>query len=583
MAGKTLYERLETASKDSVSTDLSQTDVEGGASSQSVAPLAGGPSWKAKPRTDMVRGERYRGRRIGFCPWSLVTNYHKWFVGKKNGERIRPYHELQALLGHQMWDFYYIWHPANSQPNQYAILVPVDQFESLLSRLNTTLDIALTIPIGNHGRKFRASFGENNTPMPRFLGHATSLESFNAMISSMPLPNPGDKLAGMSHIPSEVRDAYCQKIDGLFRTYEKGKPKNTQKAVAAHKIWGMQFKRVQRYLGLRGQTGQVPDRGPLGTPRKLDLTVPSPYIPLKDAVFVAMDIESYEFNTRMVTEIGFGILDTRDIDGVAPSDRGTAWHKKIQGRHIRIQEHAHAVNRVHVHGCENNFNFGTTEFVKLRDIPALLKEILQPVNTDGRFRQVILVGHSIDCDLAFVKNVGFDMQKDAKFRETIDTQNMYRHYSRSTQNTGLSRLLRELELDYSFLHNGGNDAVYTLQALITLSIVKRDVSLDRHYKKLEAGYKPDPLAVEGGWDTGGEMTDGSTRDVSWKELSDAETTSKSTSTSKSKGKGKAKVVGSTSKPIDVSKITDEQAEALWGEETQEPWGEPYVPPKSPVH
>lgn len=94
-------------------------------------------------------------------------------------------------------------------------------------------------------------------------------------------------------------------------------------------------------------------------------------------------------------------------------------------------------------------------------------------------------------------------------------------------------------------------------------------------------YKPDPLAVEGGWDTGGEMTDGSTRDVSWKELSDAETTSKSTSTSKSKGKGKAKVVGSTSKPIDVSKITDEQAEALWGEETQEPWGEPYVPPKSP--
>lgn len=75
-------------------------------------------------------------------------------------------------------------------------------------------------------------------------------------------------------------------------------------------------------------------------------------------MFVAMDIESFEFNSRMVTEIGFGILDVDEVAGVAPGEQCKNWHSLVRGRHLRIREHAHAVNRVHVQGYENNFNFG---------------------------------------------------------------------------------------------------------------------------------------------------------------------------------------------------------------------------------
>lgn len=83
-----------------------------------------------------------------------------------------------------------------------------------------------------------------------------------------------------------------------------------------------------------------------------------PHTPENDIVFVAMDIESYEYNHRVVTEIGFGILDTRDLVGTPPGLCCENWHALIRGRHFRIREHATMVNRTFVHGCENNFNFG---------------------------------------------------------------------------------------------------------------------------------------------------------------------------------------------------------------------------------
>ena len=92
--------------------------------------------------------------------------------------------------------------------------------------------------------------------------------------------------------------------------------------------------------------------------QSLDYFFDPPYTQENDVVFVAMDIECYEFNHNAITEIGFGILDTRHLAGVPPGLACQNWLALIRGRHLRITEHATMVNRVHVQGNESNFNFG---------------------------------------------------------------------------------------------------------------------------------------------------------------------------------------------------------------------------------
>lgn len=134
----------------------------------------------------------------------------------------------------------------------------------------------------------------------------------------------------------------------------------------------------------------------------------------------------------------------------------------------------------------NNFDFcSTSEFVRLDDVPQLLREILQPSTPNGEPRQVVLVGHSIRSDLTLVKNVGFKVDMDAKFLEIVDTQDMHRHLHMLPQQVGLGRLLSDLDIDNSFLHNGGNDAVYTLQAMLSLAVLQREASLRRHHERLQ--------------------------------------------------------------------------------------------------
>jgi hypothetical protein len=92
--------------------------------------------------------------------------------------------------------------------------------------------------------------------------------------------------------------------------------------------------------------------------QSLDYFSIPPYVQENDALFVAMDIESYEFNHSVITEIGFATLDTRHLVRMPPGLACANWMALIHGRHLRITEHATMVNRRHVQGCENNFNFG---------------------------------------------------------------------------------------------------------------------------------------------------------------------------------------------------------------------------------
>ncbi|OAA58538.1 ku family DNA-binding protein [Niveomyces insectorum RCEF 264] len=479
-----------------------------------VLPLVNIPGDQGKPRPGLERGSKYTGNRVKFCPWKMVMHYHKWFVGKTNGERIQPYFETGALLKCQTWDFCYLWNQAKGKTDQHVIVVPTEQFQHFLDRLNQTLRIQLTIPVGVNAERFRVSFGQQGTPLPRFLGHASDANTFEALVKTMPSLDPADNIHQMSRFKPQAQTMYLKKVKGLLCKYDKTDSKKhkadkaQKKRALARRTWGKQAKRIQRYLGLRGKA-DFASRGVASdsNTKELDLTKPVPFSLEEDVIFVSMDLESYEYNHGAITEIGFGILDTRDVQGVPPGDLCKSWHALIRGRHIRIREHVSMVNRVFVHGYENNFNFGTTEFVSLKDVVSVITAVLQPTLPTGELRKVVLVGHDINSDISLVKNVGFDVH-NKEFLEILDTQDLHQHFQMRQQQSSLRGLLNDLEIEHNFLHNGGNDAVYTLQAMVSLIVSKRQASLRRQNERLRADYKPEPVVVEEGWDTGGEMSDG---------------------------------------------------------------------------
>lgn len=158
--------------------------------------------------------------------------------------------------------------------------------------------------------------------------------------------------------------AFRAKIEALNVTAKNKKAANKEKQrverVAKQQAWKDSTKRVQRYLGLRKRSdNDAPtDRTSTDTNTFYDPEKPTKFI-LEDAVvFVCIDVEAYEFNNNVVTEIGIATLDVLDIATMEPGVLGENWRNAIRARHFRIKEHMHLNNTKHVQGCADRFEFG---------------------------------------------------------------------------------------------------------------------------------------------------------------------------------------------------------------------------------
>lgn len=90
----------------------------------------------------------------------------------------------------------------------------------------------------------------------------------------------------------------------------------------------------------------------------LDVNAPAPLDPEGEIVFICTDLETYEKTPGLVTEVGFAILDTLDLRGVAPGEGAENWFKLIKARHLRIKEYTGYRNGHYVEGWPEHFQFG---------------------------------------------------------------------------------------------------------------------------------------------------------------------------------------------------------------------------------
>jgi DNA polymerase III alpha subunit (gram-positive type) len=135
--------------------------------------------------------------------------------------------------------------------------------------------------------------------------------------------------------------------------------------------------------------------------------------------------------------------------------------------------------------CSTNPIYGFTniqnresEFIKLKDAPQYVASCFKPpfsnlnavVDENEPKRKLIIVGHGLGSDITFLRNLGYDVYNLSNLQEFVDTSNMWQALKRDANPRNLGSVLAELDIVGWNLHNAGNDAVYTLQAMIGISV-----------------------------------------------------------------------------------------------------------------
>ena len=178
--------------------------------------------------------------------------------------------------------------------------------------------------------------------------------------------------------------------------------------------------------------------------RDLDKEQPS-LSTASNCLLVGIDCEFDEQN--QVSEFGMAVLDTRDIfpTGIAKYGEGG-----IKTDHWVLHKRNHLRPRLF---CR-----------RVRTSKALLPDqIRECLPLD---RKVIIVGHSVRCDLRGLRDLGMLTEDIPGFAGIVDTARLAEKVLDHTYK--LNGLLTRLRIPHRYLHNPANDAHFALQALLGL-------------------------------------------------------------------------------------------------------------------
>lgn len=203
--------------------------------------------------------------------------------------------------------------------------------------------------------------------------------------------------------------------------------------------------------------------------------------PSSDIVFVSIDLEvSRQERSKpgapLVKEFGIATLDTRCL---ATPFFGT--------KYISTSQYSTTHSSKDFLGCDaTDFKecvFAETVFVAQKDLASTIIKSLRirddTSSNSEALRNIVIIGHSIKSDLKILQRLGINVYDVAPVVAILDTDLMARSlfgdnsdFATRMTNFTLSALLTKLKCPYESedLHNGGNDATFTLHAMLMLII-----------------------------------------------------------------------------------------------------------------
>ncbi|KAF2660903.1 hypothetical protein K491DRAFT_688019 [Lophiostoma macrostomum CBS 122681] len=434
-------------------------------SAPKLSPL---PAVKLAP-TRLTKGD-LTSPEEAFTPIQALAKYPYKFCNQSNSQEIASAFFDGGKFWAREWDLYYVW-DIDGTANKPIMLVLESQVEQLLKEINRTLNLQIKITNQQREDGLVGRFPDHPRCLPRYLGRSHCREDYDDMASHAPSEPVITAPEGRT-----LEDFKRQMEDMWDIQKNKNKAKQEKKRldrIEKQKVLTQQFKRAQRYLGLRPTAQGV-------AATTVDPALPAPFPFDRSVVFVCVDVESYEKAHNKITEVGIASLDTRDLIG-PPGTDGENWRSKIQARHFRIKEYQHLVNYEFVHGCPDKFEFGTSMVVPLEEAPDCVAACFMPpfcgqidhMLDKNEKRNLILLGHDTMSDVQYLRTLGFDPLDRLRLPNMLEVQDsaaLYRVWRREPQITKLGNILYDFDITGWNLHNAGNDAVYTVQAMLGVCV-----------------------------------------------------------------------------------------------------------------
>ncbi|PGH11314.1 hypothetical protein AJ79_04930 [Helicocarpus griseus UAMH5409] len=463
-----------------------------------------------------------------FCPIIAVSRFPYKYVRSSEKDRIAKGFFDAGKFWDRCWDLYYI-HPPPHISMQPLVLVPTHQVQDLIDEINRVLKCQVSIP-SDPDMGFMIHFEDDGTPQPQYLGTSSSKEEKEAMESIIPAA-PCDGYAAPKGCSAEVDCSFAAfkakmeaAVEAARKNKKKAKTKRQGDRIMRLRGWCSTLKRTQCYLGMRPRRPrdiQPPNTDGLSWDEQkrvereyalacgnilepFDVNKPAPFTFTSEPIFVCVDVEANEKSHSQITEIGVSTLDTLDLVGIPPGEGGRNWVAKINSRHFRISEFSHIVNKDFVDGCPDKFEFGKSEWIFIKDAADAVDSCFQPPYSartseqpipeyKTRPRSLVFLGHDPETDLSYIRKLGCtsfpkpttsasssQSSQSSKpaipaphFLETLDTSILYRVLKRETEPTSLGKILADLSITGWNLHNGGNDARYTMEAMIGIALKSR--------------------------------------------------------------------------------------------------------------
>ncbi|KAG8891007.1 hypothetical protein FRB98_000016 [Tulasnella sp. 332] len=181
----------------------------------------------------------------------------------------------------------------------------------------------------------------------------------------------------------------------------------------------------------------------------------------KNGSWIAMDVEAWERDHSEITEFGYGVVQWEN--GEQKTESG---HWVVKGG---------SRNGTYVHDNRDWYLFGKTEEFSRSGLKQRIETLMEDLIKRG---PVYVILHDWRADIGYLRQLGVPVDKFVFIMPNtpppyglfcIDTTNLFSALEGQKQAKGLSRMCRILGMETDRLHNAGNDAQYTLQALMSMA------------------------------------------------------------------------------------------------------------------
>lgn len=216
----------------------------------------------------------------------------------------------------------------------------------------------------------------------------------------------------------------------------------------------------------------------------------------KSRILLSIDIEAYELRKDVVTEIGICFYDPR-AHFLRNGFAGPCSYRKI---HLVIQENMQYRNGRYVKDNQDNFLGGLSIVTPLAEAAKAVQIIVNhffPSDyesaSDSAMFGASLVGHDVEGDIRWLQMIGVVFPDyvcnvdGVRNPYVVDTQRLW-NVSFGKEYSGLLRLLSLLDIPNAYLHNGGNDSLFTL--VLALAITDPVVRTMKHLDQINGLHLP---------------------------------------------------------------------------------------------